>query len=140
MTKIQNFQFVEFTVPQSSTGTKFMCPDQPQLRYTSLLNLVAYTTDSCTNSILSGNPLLSIANLKNTYLVLYANDKEAINRIPILALNSQATTTASSSYVFNVAPFNGQQIIWAKSYIQTPVAYSSISASNFAVCLGVYYA
>jgi hypothetical protein len=140
MTKIQNFEFIECVVPQSSTGTKFFFPDQPQLRFTSLLNLVSYTTDSCTNSILSGNPLLSIANLKNTYLILYANDKECINRIPVMSLNVQGTTTASSSWVYNIAPFAGQQIVWSKSYIQSPVAYSSISGSNFSVVFGVYYA
>jgi hypothetical protein len=73
MTKVQNFEFIEAVVPQSSTGTKFFFPDQPQLRFVSLLNLVCYTTDTLTNSILSGNPLLTTANLKNTYLVLLTN-------------------------------------------------------------------
>jgi hypothetical protein len=36
--------------------------------------------------------------------------------------------------------FAGQQIVWSKSYIQTPVAYSSISGSNYSVTFGVYYA
>jgi hypothetical protein len=140
MTKIQNFEFIEAVVPQSSTGTKFFFADQPQLRFTSLLNLVSYTTDTCTNSILSGNPLLSIANLKNTYLVLYANDKECINRIPVMSLNAQGTTTASSAWTYQISAFAGQQIVWSKSYIQTPVAYSSISGSNYSVTFGVYYA
>lgn len=140
MTKIQNFEFIECVVPQSSTGTKFFFPDQPQLRFTSLLNLVSYTTDTCTNSILSGNPLLSIANLKNTYLVLYANDKECINRIPVMSLNAQGTTTASSAWTYQISAFAGQKIVWSKSYIQTPVAYSSISGSNYSVTFGVYYA
>lgn len=140
MTKVQNFEFIEAIVPQSSTGTKFFFADQPQLRFVSLLNLVCYTTDTLTNSILSGNPLLTTANLKNTYLVLYYNDKEAVSRIPVLSLNPQGTTTAASSWVYNITPFAGQQIVWSKSYIQSPVAYSSISASNFSVCFGVYYA
>jgi len=140
MTKVQNFELIEIVVPQSSTGTKFFSGDQPQLRFVSLLNLVCYTTDTCTNSILSGNPLLSIANLKNTYLVLYYNDRESVNRIPVLSLNPQGTTTASSSWVYNITPFAGQQIQWSKSYIQTPTAYSSISGSSFSVCFGVYYA
>jgi hypothetical protein len=140
MTKVQNFELIEIVVPQSSTGTKFFSGDQPQLRFVSLLNLVCYTTDTCTNSILSGNPLLSTANLKNTYLVLYYNDRESVNRIPVLSLNPQGTTTASSSWVYNITPFAGQQIQWSKSYIQTPTAYSSISGSSFSVCFGVYYA
>jgi len=141
MTKIQNYQFVEIVVPQSSTGTRFYFPDQPQLRFTSLLNLVCYTTGTATNSILSGNPLLSTANLKNTYLVLYANDKEAVNRIPVLELNRVASnSTTADPYVFSLNAFAGQQIVWSKSYIQTPVAYSSITTSNYSVCFGVYYA
>jgi hypothetical protein len=140
MQKVQNFEFIEIVVPQSSTGTRFYSNDQPQLRFVSLLNLVCYTTDTITNSVLSGNPLLSIANLKNTYLVLYYNDKESVNRLPVLSLNAQGTTTASSSWVYDLTPFAGQQIVWSKSYIQSPVAYSSISASNFSVCFGVYYA
>ena len=140
MNKVQNYEFLEIVIPASSTGTRFYAPDQPQLRFTSLLNLVVYTTDTITNSILSGNPLLSIANMKNTYLVLYYNDKESVSRIPVLELNRVVSNAATAAFSFDITPFAGQQIIWAKSYIQTPVAYSSISASNFSVCFGVYYA
>lgn len=140
MNKVQNYEFLEIVIPASSTGTRFYAPDQPQLRFTSLLNLVVYTTDTITNSILSGNPLLSIANLKNTYLVLYYNDKESVSRIPVLELNRVVSNSATAAFSYDITPFAGQQIIWAKSYIQTPVAYSSISASNFSVCFGVYYA
>jgi hypothetical protein len=141
MNKIQNYEFVEIIVPQSSTATKFYFNDQPQLRFVSLLNMSSYTPNVMTNSILSGNPLLSIANLKNTYLVLYANDKESINRIPVLELNRIASnSTSADPYAFQLNAFAGQKVTWSKSYIQTPVAYSSISASNYSVCFGVYYA
>ena len=79
MNKVQNYEFLEIVIPASSTGTRFYAPDQPQLRFTSLLNLVCYTTDTISNSILSGNPLLSIANLQKTFLVLYYNDKESVS-------------------------------------------------------------
>lgn len=141
MNKVQNYEFIEVVVPQSSTATRFYFPDQPQLRFVSMLNLVCYTPNVVTNSILSGNALLSLANLKLTYLVLYYNDKEAVNRIPILELNRIATNSASGDpYAFAITPFAGQQIIWSKSYIQTPTAYGSISGASYSVCLGVYYA
>ena len=57
MNKVQQYEFIEVVVPQSSTGTRFYFPDQPQLRFVSLLNLVCYTPDSITNSVLSGNAL-----------------------------------------------------------------------------------
>ena len=140
MNKVQNYEFLEIVIPASSTGTRFYAPDQPQLRFTSLLNLVCYTTDTISNSILSGNPLLSIANLQKTFLVLYYNDKESVSKIPVLELNRVVSNAATAAFSFDITPFAGQQIIWAKSYIQTPTAYGSISASNFSVCFGVYYA
>ena len=140
MNKVQNYEFLEIVIPASSSGTRFYAPDQPQLRFTSLLNLVCYTTDTISNSILSGNPLLSIANLQKTFLVLYYNDKESVSRIPVLELNRVVSNAATAAFSFDITPFAGQQIIWAKSYIQTPTAYGSISASNFSVCFGVYYA
>ena len=140
MNKVQNYEFLEIVIPASSSGTRFYAPDQPQLRFTSLLNLVCYTTDTISNSILSGNPLLSIANLQKTFLVLYYNDKESVNRIPVLELNRVVSNAATAAFSFDITPFAGQQIIWAKSYIHTPTAYGSISASNFSVCFGVYYA
>lgn len=140
MNKVQRYELIECPIQQSSTGTKFFLPDQPQLRFVSLLNLVVYTTDTITNSPLSGNPLLSIANMKTTFLVLYYNDTEAVNRIPVLELNRVVTNSATGAFSFDITPFSGQQIIWSKSYITTPTAYSSISGSNFSVCFGVYYA
>ena len=141
MNKVQNYEFIECVIPQSSTATRFYFPDQPQLRFVSLLNLVCYTAASCSASILSGNSILSTANLQRTFLVLYYNDKESVNRIPILELNRVASnSTTADPYAFAITPFAGQQVIWSKSYIQTTSAYSSISASNFSVCLGVYYA
>lgn len=141
MQKVQNFEFIEVIVPQSSTGTRFYFNDQPQLRFVSTLNIVCYTPGVVSNSILSGNPLLSQANLKNTYLVLYYNDKESVNRMPVLELNRIASNSSTADpFVFQAAPFAGQQIIWSKSYILTPTAYSSIGTSNFSCCFGVYWA
>ena len=140
MNKVQNYEIIEVPIQASSTGTKFYVPDQPQLRFVSLLNLTCYTTDTISVSPLSGNPLLSLANLKQTFLVLYYNDKESVKYLPVLELNRVVSNTATAAFIFDITPFSGQQIIWAKSYIQTPTAYSSISASNFSVCFGVYYA
>lgn len=141
MNKVQNYDLVELVVNQSSSATKFFFPDQPNLRYVSLLNLVCYTPNVVTTSVLSGNALLSVANLQKTYLTLYYNDKEAVSKIPILELNRIASNSSSADpYAFAITPFAGQQIIWSKSYIQTPTAYTGISSANFSVLLGVYYA
>ena len=141
MNKVQNYQLVEAIVLQNSTATKTFFPDQPNLRFVSLLNLVCYTPNVVSTSILSGNALLSIANLQKTYLVLYYNDRESVQYLPILELNRIASNSSSADpYAFAITPFAGQQIVWSKSYIQTPSAYTGISSANFSVLLGVYYA
>lgn len=141
MNKVQNFEFVECVVPQASTGTRFYFADQPQLRFVSMLNLVCYTPASCSASIISGNSNLALANLQRTFLVLYYNDKEAVDKMPVLSLNMVASNSAAAEpYVFQAQNFAGQQIIWSKSYIQTTTAYAGIGAANFSACFGVYYA
>lgn len=141
MKNVQNYEFIEVVVPQASTGTRFYFADQPQLRFVSMLNLVCYTPNVVSNSILSGNALLPLADLQKTYLVLYYNDKESVNRIPVLELNRIASNSSTGDpYSFSITPFSGQQIIWSKSYILTPTAYSGISSANFSVCFGVYWA
>lgn len=141
MNKVNMYEFIECPIQQASTQTRFYFPDQPQLRFVSLLNLVCYTPGVITNSILSGNPILSLTDLQTTFLVLYYNDKESVNRIPVLELNRVATNSGTGDpYSFAITPFAGQQIVWAKSYITTPTAYAGIGASNFSACFGVYYA
>ena len=138
-TKIQNFEFIECPIAQGSTQTRYYFPDQPQLRYVSLLNLVAYQVDAVPSSILSGNANISAQEFKQTFLVLYANDKEAINRIPLADLNSVSVgQNGDGPGVFARNAFAGQQIIWAKSYIQTTAAYDTTNAAS--VMFGVYYA
>ena len=138
--KIQNYEYISITIPQSSTQTRFNFPDQPQLRFVSLMGLEVYTPGTVTNDILTKNPLLTIANLQNTFLVLYYNDKEAMNRIPLMALNRIASNSGTANpYVFQQNIFAGQQITWSKSYIEAAAPYTGIGSSSFAVAFGVYY-
>jgi len=135
-TKIQNYEFIECPIAQGSTQTRYYFPDQPQLRYVSLLNLVAYDDNSVPTSILSGNANINGQEFSQTFLVLYANDKECINRVPLVDLNSVSINGGVGVFARNA--FAGQQIIWAKSYIQTTAAYDTTNAAS--VMFGVYYA
>lgn len=138
--KITNYEFISITIPQNSTATRFQIPDQPQLRFVNLEALEVYTPGVVTQSILTKNALLSLANLQITYLVLYYDDKEALNRLPILALNKIASNSGTANpYVFQQNIFKGQRITWSKSYIETSAPYSGITSASFDVCLGVYY-
>lgn len=144
MTKVINYEYIELIVPQLATATRYYFPDQPQLRFVSLMALESYpemTTLGTTLSPLSGSKVIGVNDSLNAYLVLYYNDKESVNRLPYSQLNRTFNNGFSSqASVFQSYPFAGQQIIWAKSYIQFSTAPTGNAAAQFSIPLGVYWA
>lgn len=137
--KIQRYEFIECIIPANSTQTRLYFPDQPNLRFTNLLNLVAYTSDNIITSILSNSDVISPSDALNVYLVLYFDDKEAVNRIPLSELSSASSLGAGNLSIPALKNmFAGQQVTWAKSYIILPTALNP--ANNTSVPFGVYYA
>jgi hypothetical protein len=144
MNKITKYEFIECVIAANSTSTRFYFNDQPQLRFVSLNQLEVYNINTVTSSILSGNGNISNTVMATGFLVLYYDDRESVNRIPLNLLNpvssnvSPATLGAQSApSVFGVKTFNGQQVQWSKSYIQFTATAST--GSNTSVCVGVYY-
>ena len=132
MSKIQRFQLIDTLVPANSTATRFFINDQPNLRFVSLHNLEAYSFT--TNSIVSGNPIITSSFFNSCTLVLYFNDRESIKNIPLNVLNT--TNYGIGQALRNT--FAGQQIIWSKSYFQ--LGDNSVNPSqNESILLGVYY-
>lgn len=145
MTKINKYEFIECTIPQSSSNTRFYFADQPQLRFVSLMALECYNIATVPTSILSGNSNIDQTNFLNGFLVLYYDDKEATNRIPLTLLNPVGTnvspiTPTNYNYpsVFGVKTYAGQQVQWSKSYVQFVSAPNPAAINS--VCFGVYYA
>jgi hypothetical protein len=147
MTKINKYEFIECSIPQSSSNTRFYFADQPQLRFVSLMALECYNSATVPFSILSGNSNIDQVNFLNGFLVLYYDDKEATNRIPLTLLNpvgsniSPATlpnNTLNFPSVFGVKTYAGQQVQWSKSYVQFVTAPNPAAINS--ICFGVYYA
>jgi hypothetical protein len=144
MNKITKYEFIECVIPASSTATRFYFNDQPQLRFVSLNQLEVYNIGTVTASILSNNGNISNTVMATGFLVLYYDDRESVNRIPLNLLNPVSTNVSpatigaqSAPSVFGVKTFNGQQVQWSKSYIQFTATAST--GSNTSVCVGVYY-
>jgi len=144
MNKITKYEFIECVIAANSTATRFYFNDQPSLRFVSLNQLEVYNINTVTSSILSGNGNISNTVMATGFLVLYYDDRESVNRIPLNLLNpvssnvSPATLGAQSApSVFGVKTFNGQQVQWSKSYIQFTATAST--GSNTSVLVGVYY-
>lgn len=140
MKPIIKYEFIECVLPANFAGTRATFADQPQLRFVSLQGLECYNIVTISESVLSGNPNLSQANMLKAFLVLYYDDRESTNRIPLNLLNPVSSNIAATNHpsVFGVKTFNGQQVQWSKSYIQFSTAPGSITV-NTSVCFGVYY-
>jgi hypothetical protein len=147
MNKVQRYQNIEIQIPYLSTANRFYFPDQPNLRFVSLINMVSYTKRSYNPSSLSTLPVLPNVQdiISNIFVVLYANDKESINRIPLVEFQTNDILQNYSTSFFRLA-FTGQEVIWPKSYLilAKPFDWTELAGlgitGNFAIPFGVYYA
>jgi hypothetical protein len=138
--KTAKYELVELLVPGVAGGqtqTQWSFPDLPKLRYTSLMAMETFGVDQMTVS--PNNVAVSTAViLQKSYLVLYANERQDLYRIPLISLvRTQATTGASTPFVRALYEFNGQKVTWDKSFVQ--IASAPGNTSNYSYIFGVYY-
>ena len=130
------FELVELVINAGTSGSRFNFPDQPKLRYVKLNAIESYDVNDLTVSS-TGNALVSAANFKLSYLVLYINGGENVNRIPLISLHRTQSGSSPDPFVMGLSQFQGQQVTWEKSYILT--GNSITAASTFSFLLGIYY-
>jgi len=138
--KSQKYELVELVVPgviaPGQTQTRWNFPDLPKLRYTALQAISLFTANSVSLSPLQ-NVLLDLTVIKKSYLVLYANDRTDLYRIPLVELN-RVQNASTDPFVRGLFEFNNQKVTWEKSYIEIASAPGNTANSSF--LLGVYYA
>lgn len=137
--KAQKYEFVELQVQGvagGNTGTQFFFSDLPKLRCVTTQAITTYTTNTLSYTP-TGNALPTLAVLKNSFLVLYLNERQDVWRLPLLELN-RIQNASTDPFVRGLYEFNNVKITWDKSYVQTAVAPAN--TSNFSFCFGVYYA
>ena len=136
--RAKKFEFVEIQVPgvavTGQTGTMWSFPDLPKLRSTSLLALSIYTPNNLTVTP-AGNTPITTAILQKSYLVLYAEDRQDLYRIPLTDLNR--TQASTDPFVRQLYEFSGQQVTWDKSYVQ--VGSAPGNTTNLSFCFGIHY-
>lgn len=139
--KAAKFEFVTINVPgiavTGQTQTQWSFPDLPKLRYTSLLAMETYGVDTLTvNPNNTANATAAI--LQKSFLVLYANERQDLYRIPLISLvRIQATTGASTPFNRALYEFSSQKVTWDKSYVQIASAPANLTDISFN--FGVYY-
>ena len=136
--KAKKFEFVEIVVPgiavSGQSGTIWSFPDLPKLRYTSLLALSIYTPSNITVTP-AGNTPMTVANIQKSFLVLYADDRQDLYRIPLTDLNR--TQASTDPFVRQLYEFSGQQVTWDKCYVQMGSAPGN--TTNLSFCFGIHY-
>ena len=137
MTKINNYELIECVVPYQSGATRFTFNDQPQLRFVNTLAISTYYDTSLRRSPLSNNKTPFFTEFINASIVLYYDDKEAVDRMPVSALNN-----IQGNGIFDRAAFAGQTIVWAKSYLAfgQPIQNWGNYTGPISFMFGVYYA
>lgn len=134
--KAIKYEFVEIQVASGSTAVRYSFPDLPKLRYTALQAITAYTVNSLT-SCPSGNAVVNMTIMKTAYLVLYANERQDLYRIPLVELN-RIQNASTDPFVRSLWETNNQKVTWDKSYVELSSVPTFASAQSFA--FGVYYA
>ena len=139
--KAAKYELVELLVPgvasTGQTNTQWSFPDLPKLRYTSLLAIETFGVDTVTASP-NNVAAPTAAILQKSYLVLYANDRQDLYRIPLVSLvRTQATTSASTPFVRGLYEFQGQKVTYDKSFVQ--IASAPGNTTNFSFIFGIYY-
>lgn len=137
------YELLEIQIPANVTQTKFLIPDQPQLRSDQdadiiIQGLEAFDIDAVPLSP-ANVPLVTTANMKNTYLTLYVEGEESLYRIPMIRLNPVFNAAATSPSVYEILKIRNKQVDWTKSYFTTPTAYGAGAGATFSFLLGVHY-
>ena len=136
--RAKKFEFVEVVVPgvavTGQSGTIWSFPDLPKLRYTSLLAISTYTPNNI-SATPAGNTPASTAILQKSFLVLYADDRQDLYRIPMTDLNR--TQASTDPFIRQLYEFSGQQVTWDKCYVQ--VASAPGNTTNVSFCFGIHY-
>ena len=136
--KINKVQTVEILVPAASTVQNYYFPPQPNLRHVPLTALEAFGVDTVStspNSVAVVNDALAAA----SYLILItASNDEFVYRIPYVSLCITGGV-AATYYQFDLSEFEGQRVVWEKSYIQVANTALISGAQDESYVFSVYY-
>jgi hypothetical protein len=135
MIRIERFEAVEISVPSGSTLTRFYFNDLPNLRNAKITSIQVYTAGTITATPLTGSTPVTTADLKKSFLTLYAGDLQLVYNVPMISLNN-IVNSATDPYTFELPAINGMTISWIKSYVSLPTA---LATTGTAYSFGVYY-
>jgi hypothetical protein len=135
MIRIERFEAVEISVPSGSTLTRFYFNDLPNLRNAKITSIQVYTAGTISATPLTGSTPVTTADMKKSFLTLYAGDLQLVYNVPMISLNNMVNS-AADPYTFELPTINGMTVSWIKSYVSLP---SALATTGTAYSFGVYY-
>jgi hypothetical protein len=147
MKRIANAEYAEIIIPASNSRSQFFFPDLPNLRGRKLDSMEFYCDQdiAITNS---GYTPVSVTDVPSVSVTLYYNSGEYVvmplARFRRLQLSGSNTYymdgTATPQYTavqLDGTLFDGQVIVWTKSYITINQNTNNFSSESFA--FNIYY-
>ncbi len=132
---LKRFESIEVAIPSGSSNTRYYFPDLPQLRNAMIQAVQLYTPDTLSATPNTGSTMVTIADLKKSFLTLYSGDLQLIYNAPLLAF-SNIINSATNPYTNSLPDIDNMVISWTKSYISLATAPAT---TGVAYAFGVYY-
>jgi hypothetical protein len=133
---VSYFTLVQINTAAGAATTNYQFPDQPELRGRKIQKIVAYN-DQQVPSTPNNIPVVTLANLSESYLVLYVNEREDIKMSLTHLVSSTSSTGATFATNNGYLPLNDLNIIWSKSYVKVPSGNLITGGASF--IFGVFY-
>jgi hypothetical protein len=148
MKRIANAEYCEIIIPASNSRSQFFFPDLPNLRGRKLDAMEFYSNQeiSITNS---GYTPVSVTDVPKVSVTLYYNSGEYVvmplarfRRLQLSGENQYYESAGSATPQYTAVQldgtlFDGQVIVWTKSYITINSNTSNFSSESFA--FNIYY-
>lgn len=146
MKRIANAEYAEIIIPASNSRSQFFFPDLPNLRGRKL-DAMEYYCDQDIAITNSGYTPVAVADVSSVTVTLYYNSGEYVV-MPLVRFRRLQTAGQVSDGAGGTIPdykavqldgtmFEGQVIVWTKSYITINQNTSNFSSKNFA--FNIYY-
>lgn len=141
---VKRYDLIEVAVAANAGAITIPILDQPDLRDDTTQDIIITGLETFPSEVLpataDANAVATLAQLKNSFLVLYIDGEESVYRVPMIRLLPVfANTLAAPGTLANFDGFvlENVRIVWNKSYIQLATPFGNNAAFSFLI--GVRY-
>lgn len=141
---IKRYEMVTLDVAAGATGTRFTFERQSNLTSDTTQDIIIEGIETFPQETVplvpnGGIAVATMAQLKNSFLVLYVGTEESVHFIPMIKLVNSFSGLSTSVLLSQFLPLGLQhlQIQWEKSYVWAAQSYAS--ETEFQFLFGVSY-